>query len=482
MLSKKVHATITKYSMLSKNDKVLVCVSGGPDSVALLYLLYFLKDKFNLKLRIAHLNHMIRGKEADRDADFVRNLAGRLNSPIISKKSDVPSFVKKNKLSSEEGARILRYRFFLEAAVKFKVDKVAIGHTADDQIETVLMRIVRGTGLEGLGGIQPVIEQNGIRIIRPLIEVWKKEIEDYLRQKNLRFRTDLSNKDKAYFRNKIRLGLIPYLSRNYNPGIKEILLRLGDAAREDCDYLGKVSEKAFENLIEVEAKKNKSEIGVSIRRLNRHSLAVRRRIMRLAIRKIKGDLRRISFQNLEDLNSLIQGSDRNLFLHLPDGIKVRREYGKLIFYKSGRQKTIKKFKYSLKIPGITMMPEAGLRVEASLANKGSRGLIKKKTKDSNIKLFDYDKLKFPLLVRNRLPGDRIRPLGMKGKKKLKDIFIDQKIPLLQRNSAPVIVSADGRIAWVVGAKTSDEFKLVPATKRILKITLSSKVVFGKLCC
>ena len=474
MLSEKVNATITKYNMLSENDKVLVCVSGGPDSVALLYLLYFLKDEFNLKLRIAHLNHMMRGKEADRDADFVRNLAERLNSPIISKNSDVPSFVKKNKLSSEEGARILRYRFFSEAAVKFKVDKVAIGHTADDQIETVLMRIVRGTGLEGLGGIQPVIEQNGINIIRPLIEVWKKEIEDYLRQKNLRFRTDLSNKNKVYFRNKIRLGLIPYLSRNYNSGIKEILLRLGDAAREDCDYLGKVSKKAFEKLIEVESKKNKSEIGVSIRRLSRHPLAVRRRIMRLAIRKIKGDLRRISFQNLEDLNSLIQGSDRNLFLHLPDGIKVRREYGKLIFYKSGRQKTIKKFKYSLKIPGITMMPEAGLRVEASLQSQRTQ------RRAAVTELFDYDKLKFPLLVRNRLPGDRIRPLGMKGKKKLKDIFIDRKIPLLQRDSVPVIVSADKRIVWVVGAKTSDEFKLTPATKRILRIALSSLVIFDKL--
>jgi tRNA(Ile)-lysidine synthase len=472
MLTEKVLATITKYRMLSKNDKVLVCVSGGPDSVALVYLLYFLRDEFKLKLQIAHLNHMIRGSQADQDAEFVRKLSQRLNLPIISKKKDVPSFVKKNKMSLEEGARLLRYRFFLEAAKKFKADKVAIGHTADDQVETVLMRIIRGTGLEGLGGMQPVSEQNGIKIIRPLIEVWKEEITDYLREKNLRFRMDLSNKDRAYFRNKIRLGLIPHLSRSYNPGIKEIILRFSDAVRQDCDYLEKSSKKAFENLSEAWAKKNKTEVGISIRRLKKYPLAVQRRIMRLAIKKVKGDLQRINFQNLKDLNSLIQGRNRNLFLHLAGGIRARRDYDKLIFYSSSRQKKIKKFKYRLKTPGITIIPETGLKLK-TISMPGRKGLIKKKTKNNNIKLFDYDKLKFPLLARNRFPGDRIRPLGMKGEKKLKDIFIDQKIPLPQRDSTPVIVSADKRIVWVVGAKTSDEFKLTSKTKRVLKIILSS---------
>ncbi len=476
MLTKKIHTTITKYNMLSKNDLVLVCVSGGADSVALLYLLYLLKDEFRLKLHIAHLNHMIRAKEADRDAEFVRSLTQRLKLPIISRRADVPSFVKKNRLSCEEGARILRYRFFSETAAKIKADKVAIAHTADDQAETVLMRIIRGTGLEGLGGMQPVVEQNGMKIIRPLIEVWKKEIENYLKQKNLRFRTDLSNKDKAYFRNKIRLALIPYLARNYNFRIKEILLRLGDAAREDYACLEKKAEKVFEQL--VETKKDKFEIEFSIKRLKRYPLAIQRIVMRLAIEKIKGDLRRISFQNLQDLNGLIQSPDRNLFLHLADKIKVRKEYDKLIFYNSRRQKRIKRFKYKLKTPGVTTISESGLKIAtADYADKKTADEVDKisalaKT-PTEVAYFDYDKIKFPLFARNRLPGDRISPLGMKGRKKLKDIFIDQKIPLLQRDFTPLIVSADKKIIWVVGVKSSEEFKLTPATKRILKITLSS---------
>ncbi len=467
MLTKKIHTIITKYKMLSKNDLVLVCVSGGADSVALLYLLCLLKDEFSLKLHIAHLNHMIRAKDAEKDAEFVRNLAQRLKLPIISRRMDVPSFVKKNRLSSEEGARILRHRFFSASAAKIKADKVAIAHTADDQAETVLMRIIRGTGLEGLGGMQPVVEQNGMKIIRPLIEVWKKEIENYLKQNNLRFRLDLSNKDKAYFRNKIRLALIPYLTRNYNSRIKEILLRLGDGAREDYACLEKKAEKVFEKL--VEAKKDKFEIEFSIKRLKKYPLAIQRIVMRLAIEKIKGDLRRISFQNLGDLNGLIQSSG-NLFLHLADKIKVRKEYDKLIFYKPRRQKRIKGFKYKLKTPGVTTISESGLKITtADYADKIS--VVAKTAKE--VAYFDYDKIKFPLFARNRLPGDRVRPLGMKGKKKLKDIFIDQKIPLLQRDFTPLIVSADKKIIWVVGVKNSDEFKLTPATKRILKITLSS---------
>ena len=475
MLTKKIHTTITKYNMLSENDLVLVCVSGGADSVALLYLLYLLKDEFRLRLHIAHLNHMIRAREADRDAEFVRSLAQRLKLPIISRRVNVPSFVKKNRLSTEEGARILRYRFFSEAAAKIKADKVAIAHTADDQAETVLMRIIRGTGLEGLGGIKPAIEQNGMKIIRPLIEVWKKEIENYLKQKNLRFRLDLSNKDKSYFRNKIRLALIPYLARNYNFRIKEILLRLGDVAREDYAFLEKKAEKVFDKL--VETKKDKFEIEFSIKRLKRCSVAIQRIVMRLAIEKIKGDLRRISFQNLQDLNGLIRSPDRNLFLHLADKIKVRKEYDKLIFYNSRRQKRIKRFKYKLKISGLTTISESGLKIltrdyPAKTADEADKisGPIKTA---KGVAYFDYNKIKFPLFVRNRLPGDRIRPLGMKGKKKLKDIFIDQKIPLLQRDFTPLIVSAEEKIIWIVGVKSSEECKLTPATKRILKITLSS---------
>lgn len=461
----KVCNTIDKYKMLSRNDRVLVCVSGGPDSVALLHLLYCLKDKDNLRLHIAHLNHMIRGSQAEDDAVFVRNLAKKLGLPIVLKREDVPSFAQKRKLSLEEGARILRYKFFLETAKKVKANKIAMAHSADDQAETVLMRIIRGTGLQGLGSIQPVSEQKGIVIIRPLIETWKQEAIDYLRQKKLRFRVDISNKDETYFRNKVRLNLIPYLSRNYNPRIKETLIRLGESVREDYNYLRTETEKAFLKL--TENRNFPSEVNFSIKKLSKYPLAIQRGVIRLAIKKVKGDLRKISYQNWKDLNGLIKNLNGNKFLDLPENTRIRKEYDRLVFCRHQGLSLKEGFRCRLKIPGITTVSKNGVRIETKLVNKriGSR------PKDRTIELFDYDKLTRPLLVRNRLKGDRIKPLGMKGEKKLKDIFIDQKVPLLRRDFTPIIVSGDGEIVWVAGLKVSDRFKITPQTRQILKITL-----------
>ncbi|MEA3328623.1 MAG: tRNA lysidine(34) synthetase TilS [Candidatus Omnitrophota bacterium] len=453
--------------MLSRGDKVLVGVSGGPDSIALVDLLYSLKRKYGLKLYLAHLDHMIRGDQSRADAVFVHGLADRLGLPVISKVKDAVSFSRKRKLTLEQGARIIRYKFFLETAEKIRAKKIALAHNADDQAETVLIRIIRGTGLEGLGSMHPVSEREGITIIRPLIEIWKKDILSYLTQRRLNFKIDSSNKNKAYFRNKVRLGLIPYLSREYNPRIKETLFRLGESAREDYSYLADRTKEAFLKLTGPGS--SYSEAGFSIKKLKKHSIAIQRGIIRLAIKQIKGNLQKISYQNWKDLDGLIKDPAGNKFLDLSEGIKARKEYDRVVFYKKPGSSIVKKFRYPLRVPGVTTIPETRLRVEAKLVKK----TIRKKQKDKTSEIFDYNKLNLPLLLRNRTKGDRIRPLGMSREKKLKDIFIDQKVPLLKRNSTLVIVSADGEIVWLVGLKVSDRFKITSRTKQILKITLYS---------
>ena len=446
---------------------MLAGVSGGPDSAALVDLLYSLKRKYGLKLYLAHLDHMIRGDQSRADAAFVRSLANKLRLPVVSKAEDAVSFSRRKKLSLEQGARIIRYKFFLESAKKFGAKKIALAHNADDQVETVLMRIIRGTGLEGLGSMHPVSKQQGRVIIRPLIETRKKDILAYLRQKGLKFRIDASNKDKTYFRNKVRLELIPYLARNYNPRIKDVLLRMAESLRDDYDYLAARTKDAFLGLVGPGI--SHSEVDFSIKKLNKYPIAIQKGVIRMAVKKIKGDLQRISYQNWKDLDGLTKDPAGSKFLDLAGGVKVRKEYDKMVFYKYQGQSAMKEFRYLLKVPGITTVPEAKLRIETKLVKK----TVGKKSTDKTSEIFDYHKIKNPLLLRNRIKGDRIKPLGMSKEKKLKDIFIDQKVPLLKRNSTPVLVSADGEIIWLVGLKVSDRFKITPRTRQILKITLNS---------
>ncbi|MFH1001963.1 MAG: tRNA lysidine(34) synthetase TilS, partial [bacterium] len=216
MLEEKVLQTIKKFDMLSFNDRILIGISGGPDSVTLLNILLSFKKRYNLSFFIAHLDHMLRGRESDEDVNFVKNLAQVFGLPCEIKSSNLTKITRKEHLTLEEAARKYRYKFFLETARKFETNKIALGHNADDQVETVLMRFLRGSGLEGLMGIPPV---RG-KIIRPLIECSRTEIEEYCKENKIEYRVDSSNKEVVYFRNKIRLELLPLLSKSYNKNIK----------------------------------------------------------------------------------------------------------------------------------------------------------------------------------------------------------------------------------------------------------------------
>lgn len=462
--------------MLSQNDKVLVAVSGGPDSVAMLYLLNDLAQELNLKLHIAHLNHLLRPKEANRDMRFVITLAGKLNIPLSAEKIDAGKFIKKERLSPEEGARILRYDFLLKTAKKIKARKIAVAHTQDDQAETVLMRLLRGSGLLGLSAISPIRKMGNCLIIRPAIDISRREIEKYLKKNKLRYCLDSSNKKNIFLRNKIRSRLLPYLKKNYKKSISEILSRTAKNVALDYEYHNKEAEEVFKK---ISAFKN-GQLFTSLKALKKLHLYMQKQMFHLAVQKIKGNANNLEDRHYDLFIELIKNKKQNA-LELPSGILLNKKSGKIIFLKKTKKEPAKKIgKTRLKIPGITTLQDLDLAISAKLLKKVDLAKIKQK-KSSLVEYFDYEKLNKPLSVRFRQKGDKFQPLGMKEVKSLKEFFIDQKIPREERALTPLVVDRKN-IVWVTGARISTQAMVTLNTIHTLKLTLHQKTMQGKPSC
>lgn len=494
MILEKVRRTIDKYGMLSKGDVVVAAVSGGPDSTALLSLLSSLREELNLSLHLAHLNHMFRGKEAEKDALYVRELARRFGLPVTAGRRNVPALIRRRKLSPEEGARQARYEFLQKVARKVKASKIAVGSTADDQAETVLMRLLRGSGLKGLTGISPIRslgdpelsqppEDNALNfkpstlnlkpyIIRPLLEVSRAEIEDYLKKIGLRPRLDASNLEPVYLRNRIRQELLPHLAKDYNPHIKSILSGMAKLLQADEEYLARQAEESFSEV----AKKKKQQIIIDVDKLKSLHLSMQRRILRKGIELVKGNLRGISLTQLDDVLGIVNGPS-GLEIHLPQDIVTRRSYGNLLISKKRRGKSGESgyrlaFEGArLEVPGEMEIKKLNLRVRCSLLPRGKVRFPRKGSLfGRDTAYFDFHKIELPLLIRHRRQGDGFQPLGMKGRKKLKDFFIDQKIPREERDEIPLLVQGKG-ILWVIGHRQGERAKVTGKTKEVLQIRI-----------
>ncbi|NOX96881.1 MAG: tRNA lysidine(34) synthetase TilS [Nitrospirae bacterium] len=494
MILEKVRRTIEAYGMLNKGDTVVVAVSGGPDSTALLNLLFSLEKEFPLSLHLAHLNHMFRGKEAEKDALYVKRLARKFGLPVTVGKRNVPALIKSRKLSPEEGARQARYEFLQKVAGKVNAGKIAVGSTADDQAETVLMKMLRGSGLKGLTGIAPMRpltpselfqppEDNALNlkpstfnfqpyIIRPLLEVSRLEIEEYLKKTGLRPRVDASNRDMVYLRNRIRQELLPHLAENYNPHIKSLLSGMARVLQADEEYLTGITEKIFSRTAKVE--KNQQVI-VDMKRLKRFHLSIQRRVLRKGIESVKGDLRGISLTQLDDILKIVN-SPGGLEIHLPEDVVARYRYGDLVIFKKGQRKKrvpggpLAPGGVGLTVPGETEVGELKIRIRCSLLPREKVRLPEKDSFLPGVAYFDFAKIKLPLLIRNRKRGDSFRPLGMRGRKKLKDFFIDRKIPREEREEIPLLVQGKD-ILWVVGHRQGEEAKVTGKTKEVLRVEI-----------
>lgn len=456
----KVLKTIDKYSMLKRGDRVLIGVSGGPDSVALLHLLYKLKDEYKLDLFVAHLNHGLRGDESERDEKFVKKLCKQLKTGCFIKRLKKGELKKTKGVSLEETARRLRYRYFELLAKKYKCNRIALGHTADDQAETVLMRFIRGSGLRGLGGIPPV-RKNGL-IIRPLIDVWRREIEEYLEKEGIPFVMDSTNLNSVFLRNRFRHELIPYIEKNFNPNIKECLVRMGEIFRKDEELLRKFisSEKDIYEIKE-------DGVKINLKKFETLSEPEQLRIIRSAIEEFRGDLRHFDMVHFYEILNMAKTQKPNQKKELPGNLMAIKEYRILKILHNKKKKLNKKIKVKLKINGRTSIPALDFVVDSKIID---RNKIKTLKVPEKIALLDYDKLEKPLFFRTYEHGDRFIPFGSHGSKKLKDFFIDLKIPLEERYRIPVLVSKN-IIVWVAGLRIDDRFKVTEETKKILKLKI-----------
>jgi tRNA(Ile)-lysidine synthase len=320
MILDKVRSTIKKFRLIEKRDKILVGVSGGPDSVALLLILESLKKELDISLHIAHLDHMLRS-ESFEDREYVEGLAEKLRIPMTCARIDVKKLAKKG--SIEEIARNARLEFLFNVANKIRAKKIALGHNLDDQAETVLMRILRGSGLYGLSAMLPKRKISGFQIIRPLIEVKRREIEAYLKKKRAKPRLDISNLGEIYFRNRIRNQLLPLLEKKYNRNIKEILANMAQTSGSDYDYLICTSERVMK----------KAKTRLNLEKLRKLHPAMQRIILRRSYAHLKGDTRRLNFQHIKEIEDLILNRPTNSVVDLPCAVSVIKQKNSLSFYR-----------------------------------------------------------------------------------------------------------------------------------------------------
>jgi tRNA(Ile)-lysidine synthase len=460
MIEDKVLKTIRDRNMLSSGDKVVVAFSGGIDSTALIYILNSLSGKLKIKLFAAHLDHQIRGKDADGDASFAKRTSDKLGIPCFVEKFDVPGFARQEKLNLEDAARRIRYEFLERIAAKTGANKIALAHTADDNIETFLMRLIRGTGMKGLEGIPPVRD----KIIRPMIELYRSEIEQYLSSKKITARIDKTNYETKYLRNRVRRDLIPALE-SYNPKIRKTLVRAIDAANTIQDFVESKVKEAFKKVVSL---KTNDEIRIDIKEFLKTDPMLKGEVLRQAIGAVKKDLVDISLVHIDDI--IDQLEKKRAEVDLP-GIYVMVNKGMLSISRQRPQKSKPaQFMRKLEIPGEIRDESGGIIIEADLMD--SVPLSELHAKNPYQAFLDYDKIAKPLIVRNRREGDAYSPLGLKGRKKLQDIFVDEKVDIDERDSIPVVEDGN-KIVWVVGYRMAEETKVTPKTKKVVKLSAKS---------
>ena len=460
MVIEKIKQTIERENLIENKEKILVALSGGPDSVCLLHALKKLETYYNIKIYAAHLNHKIRGIEAQKDALYAAKLCDELGIQFFVKAVDVPAYAKETKTTLEEAARHIRYNMLFEVKNRISADKIAVAHNLDDQAETVLMRLIRGTGITGLKGMDYKREDG---VIRPLMDTAKVDIVSYCESNNLLPRIDHTNLETEYTRNKIRLKLLPYIEQEFSPHIKDTISRMANVIREDSDYLDNETQKIFDKEV---LEHNDKKIRLDFEELKQVHPSLAKRLIRLAIKTVVGNLEGIENVHIEDVLMLIKNPKNQLKLNLPKGLMVYKTADGLIFTMEEISFENKSFNYILKSDGYIDIDEIGMHIEAKVMTKERCMML---PTGQYTKAFDIDKVKGELIVRSKLDGDRMKPMGLGGTKKLKDIFIDMKIPREKRNLLAVL-SDDNGILWVVGHKISEDYKIDENTKKVLRIS------------
>ena len=452
----KVRDTILQYAMTDPGDLVLVAVSGGPDSMCLLDVLNGLSDKLDIRLVVAHYNHGLRESEDENETRLVEKVAESMELPFVTEKAFL---LENGSASLEERARDARYGFLEKMRAHYHARRIAVGHNLNDQAETVLMRLLRGSGPSGMAGIPPIRDN---RIIRPLIEIKREEIMRYLAAHELPYAIDSSNSNPRHLRNRVRLELLPMM-QDYQPRIIEHLGRLSIILRAEDAFL----DKQAADWIDREAvQESAGPISVPVLPFKKLPVPLKNRVVRFLLKKIQKNLHRIDHDHIKMISGLAHNRNPQAMLDLPNGIIVRKEYDSLLFTR-GAKNVPRDFCYTIKGPGTLDMEDIGVNL---LIEEMDGGFIPDKGASRSTAYLDAEKLPYPLVLRNFRQGDRFIPLGMKGHKKVKNFFIDLKVPSGTRFVTPILTSRD-RVVWICGYRIDDGFKVTPRTKKILKVTI-----------
>ncbi len=520
VLLERVEETILRHRLLTGGEKVLVAVSGGADSVCLLYTLWQLREKFSLSLCVGHINHLLRGEEADADARFVEELASSLGLPVEIAKVDVKALARENKLSLEDAGRQARYQALEEMAARMGADCIALGHTADDQVETILLNFLRGGGPEGLAGM-PITRESagGSRIVRPLLEMTKAETEAYCREQGLSPRLDRTNLEPFALRNRLRHQVLPILKAE-QPALDKVLLRQAEIFRAEDEFLRALAEAASKTVIlsaseesrggileeilhsvQNDNERREHSIVLSARKLSDLSIALARRVVRESLRRLREGRQPLGLEQIERVLALAREGDTGKRLHLGENLFAEREYERLILSRisdvrcqisdptSGISNLKSAISVSLPVPGEMHFAGALLRAKV---------LPRDKVKDlhadegGRIAFFDAAKLRIlgagfreprhdfrralqkpaPIgelfIVRLPKPGDRFIPLGNSGFMKLQDFFTNLKVPRAERRKIPLVCRGED-IVWVAGFRIDDRYKVSDDTREVVRL-------------
>ena len=523
--------TVRKYSMIDYGDGVVVGVSGGPDSVALLHFLNSIAPRYNLKLHMAHVNHMIRGADADEDERFVEELARSLGIPITVERVDVPRLARRLGITVEDAGRDARYGLYSKICVERGFSRAAVAHHADDQAETVLMRILRGAGLRGLAGIPPVRELGEhATVIRPFIEVSRAQIEQYCEKRGLPTRTDPTNVDTRYFRNKVRCELLPLLEREYNSNIRAGLARLARLAAMDEQYLEMqavalldAAKAACDGSGAADLGRRRARVELKLDIMRQAAAPVASRGFALAFAEAAGERYDLYWHNIDDMTTLANTGKVGSCIDLPGSLRARLTYDTIVIERAAEPARegadepgaiAEPIEVPVRVPGAMPLAWAEVTVYAAwgegparerapgldadagkvavsapekvdfpsieelaavanraLADSGLRGL---RVDASGIgckwAVFDADQVDLSgMAIRPWRAGDRIRPFGMAGGKKLSDLFVDEKVPRPVRSRLAVLAMGDEAL-WVVGVRASGRGAVTSSTRRLVVFT------------
>ena len=456
-LLEKIEKYCITNKLIEKGDRIVVGVSGGPDSLCLLSLLNSLKDKYELELIVVHINHSLR-EEADFEENYVKEMATKLNLKFFSKKVDINMLSKEKKCSTEEVARNVRYEFFREILVKTNANKIAVAHNKNDNAETVLMNIIRGTGNEGVSGI----DNKNNDIIRPLICISRNEIEKYCEEKSLTAMIDKTNFETIYTRNKVRNLVIPIL-KEINPDVIESLNRFSEIARDEEEFIEEYVDNIYNKIIKYDDK----ELYIEKDEFLKLKIGLKRRILRRAIYEFKNTLKDVSFKTINNAIDEIARSQNGNLIKIVPSVKILIQYNKLKLIKEKTE--IEDYIYELNIPGRVYLKEINKWITVEVKNAEDVGITEK---NPNIHFFDIAKTGKKLYVRNRKNGDYFYPTGMEGKKKLKDFFSDLKLE--KRDEIPIVTNGE-EIIWVVGLRSSKNFLKDKSTKEVIIINYGENI-------